>query len=146
MSVTLNPNIQTAYAQSFKAKEGGEKKTGGVGKAVASAIIPGSGQLIDGRAGSGLGFFCTLCGLSLVRSKLMKPVSRALDRYTKILDKQKLPLKESVKKSWGAVNRLTKTMFKNASMPKKIAMVALPVAIIGTYVANVVNAYKGDKK
>ena len=76
MAVGINPNIQTAYSQSFGAKEG--KKTGGAGKAVASAIIPGSGQLIDGRVGAGLGFLGGATGIATARYLLEKDAVKFL--------------------------------------------------------------------
>ena len=146
MAVSLNPNIQTAYAQSFKAKESGEKKTGGVGKAIASHVCPGAGQLIDGRVGAGLGFLGAWTGLLLGTAKVFKPVSDGLNTLAKTLEQNSTPLKQGMKEIFTTAKTLAKDTFKNASVLKKTAMIALPIAFIGTHIANVVDAYKGGKK
>ena len=148
MAVGINPNIQTAYSQSFGAKEG--KKTGGAGKAVASAIIPGSGQLIDGRVGAGLGFLGGATGIATARYFLEKDAVKVSGRFgrslgVKLAEKAIKP-KEAIKKIFGASHKLMQKAFKNASVLKKTAMIALPLAALGLYVANIVDAYEGGKK
>ena len=152
MAVGINPNIQTAYSQSFGAKEG--KKTGGAGKAVASAIIPGSGQLIDGRVGAGLGFLGGALGISglrfLLNKNTLKQNEKLINRFTGNLEKKAaqglVTTKEFFKKSLGAGFKIAKKAFKSASVLKKAAMLALPLAALGLYVTNIVDAYKGGKK
>ena len=152
MAVGINPNIQTAYSQSFGAKEG--KKTGGAGKAVASAIIPGSGQLIDGRVGAGLGFLGGALGISglrfLLNKNVIKQNEKLITRFSSNLGKKAaqglITPKEAMKKSIGVGIKIVKKAFKSAPVLKKAAMIALPLAALGLYVTNVVDAYKGGKK
>ena len=89
--------------------------TGGTGKAIASAIIPGLGQFCDGRKKDGLTFFGVSSALFIGRKLLNTPPTDVANLSTK-----KLPGKL-----------------------KGIAAAVLATAALAWRVINVVDAYKG---
>lgn len=127
-----------------------EKKTGGAGKGFASALIPGLGQLIDGRIGAGLGFLGSMLGLSVLQTINGKKFSENLAKNLpengnkmKMLDKAwKAGKKDKVLK---VVFGNIKKAFKSLPTGNKVAAIALPIIGFGTYIANIVNAAKGNK-
>lgn len=68
MGISVQP-ISVAPCRANVSFSGGAKDTerkGSLGKAVASAIVPGLGQACDGRYKSGLKHFVTVCALPTV--------------------------------------------------------------------------------
>lgn len=53
----------TAIGNNYTSFAGKKKKSGGVGKALISTVVPGMGQIIDGRYGAGLVYAATSIGL-----------------------------------------------------------------------------------
>ena len=52
-----------------------QRKTGGAGKAIASAFIPGIGEFLDDRNKEGAFFLGTRIGTSIITSKINKNCS-----------------------------------------------------------------------
>ena len=98
-----------------------EKKTGGSGKAWASAFIPGLGQFLDGRNKEGAGYIIGGTALSIGGVALGNSIGK--DIADKILDPS-VVLKKG--KLFGAA--------------------ALSLAGTALWIANVVDAYKGGTK
>ena len=100
------------------------QQKGGAGKAVASAFIPGLGQLIDGRGKDGAKYFGGVVALKaasgLVGLSIIKKAAKAIEQ--------------------GAEN-LPKT-----PVAKVAAMSLIGLASLGLWVANIVDAYKGGKQ
>lgn len=127
-----------------------EKKTGGAGKGFASAVLPGLGQILDGRIGAGLGFLGSMIGFSALQhingKKFADNLAKRLPengRKMEMLDKAwKAGKKDKVIKVF--VGNIKKA-FKELPTGNKVAAVTLPVVMLGTYIANIVNAAKGKK-
>jgi len=126
MNVTPIVN-NSVTPQNFKGNN--ERKTGGGGKAFASAIIPGLGQFIDGRTGAGVGFLGGSIGAAIVHYNLSKD-------YNKILNYEMAKLNgNTVMKNGKMVVDLTKSKYSN---PFKLSMDAMKSP-------NVVEALKSPK-
>ncbi len=67
----MTMNVQPVGTAVYSAPVPQERKTGGVGKGVASALIPGLGQFIDGRTGPGAAFFGAGVSMFLARLVLL---------------------------------------------------------------------------
>lgn len=109
-----------------------QKKTGGSGKAWASVFIPGLGQFLDGRNAAGAGYMgagiATGIGSFALRSSLAKDIFKASS--------------EAVD---DAAFDITKYLSK-IPKGKLYGSIALGLAATGLWIANIVDAYKGDKK
>ena len=110
------------------------KQTGGAGKAVASGFIPGLGQLCDGRTKEGLGYMGANIGLSLAGGLLGRSIGKDL-----------VELSTKAVENGGKTFNVSKYL-KGAPRGKMIAACLLPFAGLALWVANVVDAYKGNKK
>lgn len=106
------------------------KKSGGAGKAVASAFVPGLGQFCDGRIGDGFGYLLGTAGVLYTGVSLIKENRAAAEKAI-----------DSVVFS----NKPT-AMRILANLPKgsKLGLAALAVGV-GVWVRNIVDAYKGKR-
>ena len=108
------------------------KQTGGVGKGVASAFVPGLGQFCDGRNKEGAAYLGTSAAIALGANALGKSISKDMFQATQAatqnsgFDVSKYLKGLSKYKMWGAL--------------------ALGLAGTGVWIANIVDAYKGGKK
>ena len=100
-----------------------QKQTGGAAKAVASYFVPGLGEFLDGRNKSGAFFFAARTGVALASAGIGAGMMR---------DMTNSMLQEDV---------FIPTVKKN----KTLALGALGIAGMGLAIANIVNAYKGEK-
>ena len=98
-------------------------KTGGASKAVASAFIPGLGQFCDGRNKEGVKFIGASIALSAAFSSLSNSFSKTLITAVES-GAEKLP---------------------KSGKNKLIGMAAIGVASSILYIANIVDAFKGNK-
>lgn len=126
MNVTSINSTQVA----FKGRDT-ERKTGGAGKAFASAIIPGLGQFCDGRNKAGafflvgnLGLKAALIGLGL---SFLKSAAKFAEKAESSIEAGKVPMPKG-------------------SIGKAIAMCTVSLAATGLWIADIVDAYKGGKK
>lgn len=99
-----------------------EKKTGGGGKAVASAFIPGLGQFIDGRGKDGAKYLLAFFGIGAASAGLSKSI-----------------VKDVLEAGEDSVKSGSRTA-------KLVGVAVLGVAGLATYIKNIVDAYKGEKK
>lgn len=101
-----------------------QKKTGGAGKAVASAFIPGLGQMCDGSTKKGLAYLggvaATGVGAKLLSNSVAKDVLQLMEKSGEAA------MKGSTKAKWAGA-------------------LALGLATTGLWIANIVDAYKGNK-
>lgn len=152
MIAPLTSNVNPAV--NFK---GEEKKTGGVGKAVASAFLPGLGQFIDGRnkegalflgatAATGLG---TLgLSASILNDKNLSEYADGLDEFmgkAETIAKEttdKKVAKQEIAKLFQEFSKKTPKSIRN----KALGIVALLTAGFVLGIANIVDAFKGGKK
>jgi len=109
-----------------------EKKTGGAGKAWCSVPIVGLGQLIDGRTGAGLGYMGAsaaagitsfLCSRSLLKDVFEMQDKEIMSGVTKVLTKAE----------------------KTKLISKAAGSVIGGLASVGIWIANIIDAYKGDR-
>lgn len=103
------------------------KKTGGAGKAVASYFIPGLGQFIDGRNKEGAKFLGATLGLGAIGMFLQKDILKA-------------SLKGNIEGMMEASLKFTESKTKMA------AVLGVGVLALGVKIADMVNAYKGNKE
>lgn len=113
-----------------------KRKNGGIGKAVASTFIPGSGQMLNGRMGVGAAFF----GIetALVAGIILMP---------KIIGNDVLKIKKMVSKikPKKAQQKQYRDLIKNMSKNKFIALSVLSLAWPVMHIVNMVDAYKGKR-
>ena len=102
-----------------------QRQTGGAGKAIASAFIPGLGQFCDGRNKEGAKFMgaSVACGLG----SLVLKNSLARDMLEISRDAAKV------------------SSLKGSSKFKIAGLLVLGLATTGLWIANIVDAYKGGK-
>ena len=100
------------------------RQKGGAGKAVASALIPGSGQFLDGRNKEGATYLGGSIGLgvasSLVGNSIMKNMAKSLEQNAEVMPK--------------------------TPTGKLAAIGLIGLAATGLWIANIVDAYKGGKQ
>lgn len=123
-------SVQAVNANAVSQQQ--QKKTGGSGKAWASVFIPGLGQFLDGRNAAGAGYMgagiATGIGSYALQTSLVKDIFKA---SSDAVD--------------GAAFDVTKYLSK-IPKGKLYGAMALGLAATGLWVANIVDAYKGDKK
>lgn len=102
-----------------------ERKTGGGGKGIASAFIPGLGQFVDGRTKQGALFLGGTVAAGAANGLLSRSIMK--DAFT-------------------AVEKGGEAAMSKGGKAKLIGLAALGIAAAGLYIANIVDAYKGDKK
>lgn len=105
-----------------------EKKKGGTGKAIASALIPGLGQIIDGRTKDGLVDFGTSLGIGAIGTAIGG-----------------LGYKSFVKN----IQQCVKTGAPKTPVGYYVALAASAltgIAAIANWVHSIADAYKGGKK
>ncbi len=108
------------------------KQTGGAGKAVASTFIPGLGQLCDGRNKAGLGYMGANVALGVGGYALANSISK--DCFRAMKASMANPGTFDVSK-----------YLKNIPKGKMYGAIALGLAGTALWIANIVDAYKGDK-
>ena len=116
--------------------------TGGAGKAVASAFIPGLGQFCDGRNKAGAGYMASNVALNVgtmaagyaIAKDVVKLSEKAVAKGVKEPQEFSAMAKEFV----GSLSK--------AGKAKYAALIALPVISTGLWIANIVDAYKGNRK
>lgn len=146
-----------------------KKETGGGGKAVASALIPGLGQFMDGRNKEGAGYLAGGLGSSIAGkvliSKYNKDVFEASSKASKaIFDAEaeasskafKIHRFDSGESFLDLAHKMEKEATQNMLTPEAAkkavkkggyyAGIALGVLGIGLWIANIVDAYRGGKK
>lgn len=110
--VSFSSNIQT------------EKQTGGASKAVASAIVPGLGQFLDGRNKEGAAYLGGNVGITvastLVANSMIKGFAKSIEQGAETMPK--------------------------TSAGKIGAMALLTIAGTALWISNIVDAYKGEKQ
>lgn len=154
MNVGVISNNIHPQTQSFRSKKSDGE--GGPGKAFAS-IIPGLGQLLDGRTSTGAFFMGTSVAGMLLFNNLIKDAKHAVDYEMKKLvypsseKNGKLKVDFTKKNNIGAAELYKKTMNSKSvkdlpSSPKVIKASYLAIGLFGLWIANLVDAYKGAKK
>ena len=118
------------------------KQTGGAGKAVASAFIPGLGQFCDGRTKEGLTYLGAAVGTQVASYALGKCISKdMLKTVEQMLEANpNVNPTEMMSKASHAIRD-----FAAKSKLRAAAVVLLPLAWLGAWIANIADAYKGDK-
>lgn len=104
-----------------------QKKTGGCGKAIASAFLPGLGQYCDGRNKEGTAYLLSTVGTGALAGYLNYSAGKDVLMAHRILE-------TGAKKLSG----LTKL--------KGYSAIVLALTTLGLWCANVIDAYKGNKK
>lgn len=115
--------------------------TGGVGKAIASTFIPGLGQFCDGRNKAGAGYMVSDIALGAGAFTLGYSLSKDIFKASETLVNSKVEpktIEEATKQFMEA--------FPKAGKVKCAAMIALPLVATGVWIANIVDAYKGNRK
>ena len=118
------------------------KQTGGTGKAVASGFIPGLGQFCDGRNKEGLAYLGAAVGTQVAGYALAKKISNHMLKVVEqtMRANPNVNPAEIVSKASQAIGEFAKKSKLGA-----IATVLLPLAGFGIWIANIADAYKGDR-
>ena len=144
------------------------KQTGGTGKAVASAFIPGLGQFCDDRNEAGIGYLSgvgasTIAGCSFLTKyardvynakekashEIFEAKSRASSKAFKTHDKLGKDFLDYAKQLEREATKNMLTPEEAAKTVKKGGLYTGAVLLIigaGLWLANIVDAYKGNKK
>lgn len=114
----------TVNNQAFKGRN--NDGTGGGGKALASAVVPGLGQFFDGRNDKGFAFLGGMIGLNALSMYVNKDMYKPLfdgnmEKYLKVLPK----------------------VYEKKGQFGKNALIGF--ALMGLWLANIVDAYRGSK-
>lgn len=108
-----------------------QRKTGGGGKAFASAIIPGLGQFLDGRSAAGTGYLGASVATVLAAGALNKSIQKDIFQNFDKIPNEKVN-----------INNILKAVSKR----KVYGFRALAIGALALFIANIVDAYKGGKK
>lgn len=115
-----------------------EKQGGGFFKAICSMIIPGSGQLIDGRTSVGLGFLGTWAALTGAKLFVFREEKKNISETFKKALKGSITPEEA--------ENTIKAIEKNMPKSKKYAKFGFIGSFITLALLAATNAYKGEKK
>jgi len=110
---------KSSFTNKYKCSQ--QRRTGGAGKAIASAFIPGIGEFLNDRNKEGAFFLGTRIGASIITNKISKSI----------------------------LNDIAKTQQENVAIKlsplKKYASIVMPFVALGLAIANIVDAYKGKQ-
>ncbi len=118
IGVNVNPDVK-------------QRKTGGSSKAAASCLLPGLGQLCDGRTAAGLGYMGSVATTGVTSVALSNSFTKDLFEASEASMKN-------------GVFDISKYMSK-IPKGKLYGAIALGLATAGLWIANIVDAYKGNK-
>lgn len=110
-----------------------EKKTGGAGKAWCSVFIPGLGQLCDGRTAAGLGYMGASAAAGIAGFALNNSIAK---------DVFKASSSAVIDDAVFDAGKYCRSLPKN----KLYGAIALGLVSTGLWIANIVDAYKGNNK
>lgn len=148
-------SINTINETSFGHRN--KRKNGGIGKAVASNIVPGLGQFIDGRNGAGTFFMMGVYGLfagavalgySVYKdlNKETKPLWKNLNALDKKLENATRANKKNIKDQMAKLyEKIGQRNGKALTSNKTFGVVALIGTAFVLQIADLVDAYKGKR-
>jgi len=128
------PKDSVSFGSEVKTEE---KQGGGIWKAICSAILPGSGQLIDGRTSTGLGFLGVWAALTGANFFTFREENKKISDIMKKEFSGELS-RDAATKAINAIN-------ENRSTIKKCARFGFIGAGVTLALTAAINAYKGKK-